>query len=223
MKKVLFLALCMVMCTTNVVAEDGSRLWLRAMHNKTKNIKASFDPKYRNTIVEKAADEINRYWHGDDISLVVDNGMTELKDGFRIEEGCIKAACPAGIYYGAQELIRRQEAMLPMAVGDNIPAFSLRILNHWDNLDGTIERGYAGHSIWLWDEIQGLSAKKMKCSASLRAKIEAYARANASVGINGSVLNNVNASPKMLVFILLEPSTRFTKMIGTSLILNPRR
>ena len=97
MKKVLFLALCMVMCTTNVVAEDGSRLWLRAMHNKTKNIKASFDPKYRNTIVEKAADEINRYWHGDDISLVVDNGMTELKDGFRIEEGCIKAACPAGI------------------------------------------------------------------------------------------------------------------------------
>ena len=198
MKKVLFLALCMVMCTTNVVAEDGSRLWLRAMHNKTKNIKASFDPKYRNTIVEKAADEINRYWHGDDISLVVDNGMTELKDGFRIEEGCIKAACPAGIYYGAQELIRRQEAMLPMAVGDNIPAFSLRILNHWDNLDGTIERGYAGHSIWLWDEIQGLSAKKMKCSASLRAKIEAYARANASVGINGSVLNNVNASPKML-------------------------
>ena len=203
MKKVLFLALCMVMCTTNVVAEDGSRLWLRAMHNKTKNIKASFDPKYRNTIVEKAADEINRYWHGDDISLVVDNGMTELKDGFRIEEGCIKAACPAGIYYGAQELIRRQEAMLPMAVGDNIPAFSLRILNHWDNLDGTIERGYAGHSIWLWDEIQGLSAKKMKCSASLRAKIEAYARANASVGINGSVLNNVNASPKMLSTIYI--------------------
>ena len=198
MKKTCIMALCMTLLVGTATAEDGSALWLRAQHNKTKAIKASYDVKYRNSIVEKAADEINRYWHGNNLSLIVDKSLSELKDGFRIEEGAIKAACPEGIYYGAHELLRRQETAQPMTSGDCIPAFPLRILNHWDNLDGTIERGYAGHSIWIWDEIEGTSAKTMKCSPSLRCKIEAYARANASIGINGSVLNNVNASPKML-------------------------
>lgn len=192
------MALCLALFVGTASADDGSALWLRAQHNKTKDIKASFDSKYRNTIVEKAADEINRYWHGNHVGLVVDKSLSNLKDGFRIADGEISAACPEGIYYGVHELLRRQEAGLPMVSGDCIPAFGLRILNHWDNLDGTIERGYAGHSIWLWDEIEGKSAKTMKCSTALREKIEAYARANASLGINGSVLNNVNASPKML-------------------------
>lgn len=190
--------MCLALFVGTASADDGSALWLRAQHNKTKDIKASFDSKYRNTIVEKAADEINRYWHGNHVGLVVDKSLSNLKDGFRIADGEISAACPEGIYYGVHELLRRQEAGLPMVSGDCIPAFGLRILNHWDNLDGTIERGYAGHSIWLWDEIEGKSAKTMKCSTALREKIEAYARANASLGINGSVLNNVNASPKML-------------------------
>ena len=60
-----------------------------------------------------------------------------------------------------------------------------RILNHWDNPDGTVERGYAGRSLWNWEELPG----------TLSPRYEAYARANASVGINGTVLNNVNASP----------------------------
>lgn len=192
------MAMCLALFVGTASADDGSALWLRAQHNKTKDIKASFDSKYRNTIVEKAADEINRYWHGNHVGLVVDKSLSNLKDGFRIADGEISAACPEGIYYGVHELLRRQEAGLPMVSGDCIPAFGLRILNHWDNLDGTIERGYAGHSIWLWDEIEGKSAKTMKCSTALREKIEAYARANASLGINGSVLNNVNASPKML-------------------------
>lgn len=192
------MALCLALFVGTASADDGSALWLRAQHNKTKDIKASFDSKYRNTIVEKAADEINRYWHGNHVGLVVDKSLSNLKDGYRIADGEISAACPEGIYYGVHELLRRQEAGLPMVSGDCIPAFGLRILNHWDNLDGTIERGYAGHSIWLWDEIEGKSAKTMKCSTALREKIEAYARANASLGINGSVLNNVNASPKML-------------------------
>lgn len=190
--------MCLALFVGTASADDGSALWLRAQHNKTKDIKASFDSKYRNTIVEKAADEINRYWHGNHVGLVVDKSLSNLKDGFRIADGEISAACPEGIFYGVHELLRRQEAGLPMVSGDCIPAFGLRILNHWDNLDGTIERGYAGHSIWLWDEIEGKSAKTMKCSTALREKIEAYARANASLGINGSVLNNVNASPKML-------------------------
>lgn len=68
------------------------------------------------------------------------------------------------------------------------PFYSLRILNHWDNLDGTIERGYAGQSLWQWDELP----------STLSPRYEMYARANASIGINGTVLNNVNASPQML-------------------------
>ena len=104
------------------LAEDGSALWLRAKHNKTKAIKATFDAQYRNTIVEKASDEINRYWHGGEIRLVVDKSLTLLKDGFRIENGTIVASCPEGIFYGAHELIRQQETGLPLTQGDFIPA-----------------------------------------------------------------------------------------------------
>lgn len=69
-----------------------------------------------------------------------------------------------------------------------IPAYQKRILNHWDNLDGTVERGYAGSSIWKWDELP----------QKISYKYREYARANASIGINGTVLNNVNAKPEML-------------------------
>lgn len=68
------------------------------------------------------------------------------------------------------------------------PCYSLRILNHWDNLDGTIERGYAGKSLWKWNEIP----------ETLSPRYREYARANASVGINTTVLNNVNASSQIL-------------------------
>lgn len=68
------------------------------------------------------------------------------------------------------------------------PFYSLRILNHWDNPDGTIERGYAGRSIWRWDELPD----------SVSPRYEEYARICAETGINGTVLNNVNASSKML-------------------------
>lgn len=68
------------------------------------------------------------------------------------------------------------------------PSYQRRILNHWDNLDGTVERGYAGHSIWKWEDLpQKISPKYIE-----------YAKANASIGINGTVLNNVNAKPDIL-------------------------
>ena len=70
----------------------------------------------------------------------------------------------------------------------------MRILNHWDNLNGTVERGYAGRSIWKWDELP----------AKLSPRYEAYARANASVGINATVLNNVNATPDILTAIYIQ-------------------
>ena len=90
-----------------------------------------------------------------------------------------------GLLYGALSLYR------PESCYDHseTPRHSIRILNHWDNLDGTVERGYAGRSIWNWH--QPLSPER-------RALYERYALANAMAGINGTVLNNVNASPQML-------------------------
>ena len=113
--------------------------------------------------------------------------------------------------YGAYELIRLQntgEYATHSKSSPNYaksidetenPAIKLRILNHWDNLDGSIERGYAGKSIWKWEEIKvGKNGKGGSISKSLHDRLITYARANASLGINGSVLNNVNASPKMM-------------------------
>lgn len=69
-----------------------------------------------------------------------------------------------------------------------IPSYQRRILNHWDNLDGTVERGYAGHSLWQWEELP----------EKISPRYVEYAKANASIGINGTVLNNVNAKPDIL-------------------------
>jgi alpha-glucuronidase len=76
------------------------------------------------------------------------------------------------------------EADIPL---EGTPAYTYRILDHWDNLDDTVERGYAGPSIWGWTE-ETLPA----------ARIERYARLNRKLGINGIVLNNVNANPAIL-------------------------
>lgn len=118
----------------------------------------------------------------------------ELKDGFRIEKGpIITASTEIGLMYGLYELQRCEAMGKEPEYGDHIPAFEIRLLNHWDNLDGSIERGYAGKSIWKWEEIDSAG-----CSPALRQHIEYYAKANASIGINGTVLNNVNASPNIL-------------------------
>jgi len=77
---------------------------------------------------------------------------------------------------------------------DQAPRLKLRLLNHWDNLDGTIERGYAGKSLWHWDELPG----------HVDPRLRDYARANASIGINGAALNNVNANSLILTREYLE-------------------
>ena len=88
------------------------------------------------------------------------------------------------------DLLRRQETGNVPTDGHitEIPAFDVRILNHWDNPNLTVERGFAGKSLWKWEELP----------ATIRPEYEEYARANASVGINATVLNNVNADPCML-------------------------
>ncbi|MCX4368468.1 MAG: alpha-glucuronidase [Duncaniella sp.] len=101
----------------------------------------------------------------------------------------ITAPTDLGALYGAYHLARLSAsgAQIPSHISES-PAFALRILNHWDNLDGTIERGYAGRSLWQWDELPDV----------VSPRYADYARRNASIGINATVLNNVNASPLIL-------------------------
>ena len=135
------------------------------------------------------AEDGSRLWlRGDmpkDITLKIDPTMPD-DDGYRISGRTVTARTQLGLLYGRYALLRGEQ-------GESHPYFKLRILNHWDNLDGSIERGYAGKSIF-WD----LTSDKKEPAAINRERIERYAEANASVGINGTVLNNVNASPKML-------------------------
>lgn len=95
-----------------------------------------------------------------------------------------------GALYGAFHFLRLLQTQQPI---NNLniaqkPRLQLRMLNHWDNLDGSVERGYAGRSLWDW---QSLPEK-------VDPRLRDYARANASVGINGAALNNVNANSRSL-------------------------
>jgi alpha-glucuronidase len=103
---------------------------------------------------------------------------------------------PAGALYGAFHLLRLMQTGQPIDSLDvaERPRMARRLLNHWDNLDGTIERGYAGGSLWNWADLPG----------RVDPRIEDYARANASIGINGTVINSVNANPASLTPRYLE-------------------
>jgi len=172
MKKIL-LSLFFVCSVLTATAEDGHQLWLRQQPvNKAKVTTTS-----QSATADIARQELSTYYNGEEISLCIDASMTD-DDGFRIEGNKISARRDIGLLYGAYALMRGEK-------GEQHPAFNLRLLNHWDNLDGSIERGYAGESIFEWFHLD-------------EQLIKDYARANASIGINGSVLNNVNASPKIL-------------------------
>ena len=116
----------------------------------------------------------------------------------------VKAATSAALRHG-EMTARRMVTLGQMHAMDSLfrPAFGLRLLNHWDNLDGTIERGYAGKSIF-WNCALHPETFFTAHPSPQALRVDAYARANASVGINGAVLNNVNASPKMLTHTYLD-------------------
>ena len=102
----------------------------------------------------------------------------------------IAANSDVGVLYGAFCLLEQLEMQNDVAKLDisSAPKVKLRVLNHWDNLDRTVERGYAGQSIWDWWRLPDIG----------NARYVDYARANASIGINGIVLNNVNSKPDVL-------------------------
>lgn len=102
----------------------------------------------------------------------------------------IAADTEIGALYGAFHFLRLMQTGQPIEKLDitERPALELRLMNHWDNPNGTIERGYAGRSMWQWNDLPG----------KLSPRYADYARACASLGINGAVINNVNADAHIL-------------------------
>lgn len=220
-KRTLVLGFILSAIAFSASAEDGSRLWLR--FNKT-----TTDANLFSSIVTSMKSlpykEFQSAWtelKGQELAskTIVENGslligtakdkqirnlglQKELaalgNEGYMIKSVSVngkKATVVAsltdkGLLYGVFHLLRLvqlNEFSDQLNVKEK-PSYALRILNHWDNLDGTVERGYSGHSIWNWEELPTV----------LSPRYQEYARANASIGINATVLNNVNASPKIL-------------------------
>ena len=219
MKKYLIL-LFTVLTSLHVSAQsDGSQLWLGKQYANSCQVISQLPD---DATAKIAKQELENNWRGKNVELKIDKSLN-LGEGYNIYarpaqqgdniqyEATITASNPIGLLYGAYELIRLQNTDAYNTGSGNQQNFSkaidetekpqvgLRILNHWDNLDGSIERGYAGKSIFKWEEIKlGKNGKDGSISKSLHDRLITYARANASLGINGSVLNNVNASPKMM-------------------------
>lgn len=179
-------------------AEDGHLLWLRNKSKLTVNIRSS-----RNSaVLDMAMKEIKNGWLGKEnaeLTFHVSRKAAIKGDGFRLEHSQITAGTDLGILYGAYELLRRQYLGQPYDRFTSNPSYARRILNHWDNLDGTVERGYAGESIF-WRK----GDNALDVTQEDKDLWTTYARANASIGINGTVLNNVNASAKILTLPYLQ-------------------
>lgn len=179
------------------LANDGHLLWLGQGRGNHAVCNLA-DNKRPSATEDIAAQEIRDNWMGGAVSLMVDEELG-LGDGFRITTGheggtvMVEASNDVGLLYGVYELLRMQNTGQPIHDTTQRPAFALRMLNHWDNPDGSVERGYAGKSIWKWEQVA-----KGRMSPELQERMTIYARANASLGINGVVINNVNASPKMV-------------------------
>ncbi len=170
-------------------ADNGSRLWLRGERNGRPARVAVEAADTGNATLRVARAELRDGWRGRErVALRVRAGAPD-GDGYYIKRSRgrveIGSASPLGALYGSYALLRLQATggADTLRAAASRPARALRILNHWDNPDGRVERGYAGRSIF-W--------------GGGGADLEQYARACASVGINAAVLNNVNAKPEML-------------------------
>ena len=213
----LFLTICFLSLFTAVRAEDGYRLWLR--YDKISN--AALLNQYRSRIsavyfkstsptlliaknelltglqglLGKAVAVSNAASNG--VNVVVTPASNALgKEGFSISSTggakniTISAKTDIGALYGVfhfLRLLQTGESIQSLNI-TSVPKIQNRILNHWDNLNRHVERGYAGISIWNWHQLpQYIDQRYID-----------YARANASIGINGTVLTNVNANALVL-------------------------
>ncbi len=191
MKQRFYLLICIALFFINqMAAENGSRLWLRQSGRAGASVEVL--SRHASATLNIAAEELRQSWRGNPVILTIEKDKALAADGFKIvcSEGKIRVISPTGtgLLYAAYHLLRLQESGQAIASTTENPAYTLRILNHWDNTDRTVERGYAGESLWDWE----------KLPHTLSESYKDYARANASIGINGTVLNNVNASPEIL-------------------------
>lgn len=198
MKKSLLLIILSLCCNLSF-CKDISSLWLPAKYGSNCKIEADSS----SATIDIAKKELTTLLDINcSVSLDIDNTLVH-DDGYHLSVSCylsnksyiykvrISSATDVGLLYGTYELIRLQNTGKLSPSSEKIkiektekPFFKIRILNHWDNLDGSIERGYAGKSIfWNKGHIKRLTD---------------YARANASIGINATVLNNVNTNPIIL-------------------------
>lgn len=207
MNRLVIIILILIVGVTNLKAEDGYQLWLR---NRTHtNVKVSTN--LSSNTINLAINELKNGWSGDEntiVKLSLSKNAKLKDDGFSINENTITAKTEIGLLYGVYEMLRLQYLAKPLRNVVSNPSYRLRILNHWDNLDGSIERGYAGNSIF-WMGKDGL-----EFTPDAIARWTDYARANASIGINGTVLNNVNASAKVLSRAHLEKVRKIAETIA---------
>ncbi len=188
---------CILLFASGVKADDGYRLWLRYERSvKIKSIAVHGESRTFDAIRQELGRLVTTS-HGNNPSIVVrlDRALTNLgPEGFRIRTVnnaiVIASSTDVGALYGTFHFLRLLQTEQPIdrLNVDEKPRLKLRLLNHWDNLDATIERGYAGTSLWKWNELP----------QRIDPRLVDYARANASIGINGSVLNNVNADSRVL-------------------------
>ncbi|SDE17390.1 alpha-glucuronidase family glycosyl hydrolase [Glycomyces harbinensis] len=128
------------------------------------------------------------------------------RSGRGVKRVVVAANAPAGVLYGVFHLIRLlQNGTEPEDLdATEVPSTELRMLNHWDNLDGSIERGYAGRSIFAWDALPEVTER-----------MRDYARTTASIGVNASVLNNVNADAAFIDTAMLPKLAGLCDMLAS--------
>ncbi|WP_443970003.1 alpha-glucuronidase family glycosyl hydrolase [Sphingobium sp. CR28] len=188
-------------------ADDGYRLWLR---QTAPTSQASVEIKGGTPTLALAGAELRDILSAEDGTVLVglssDPAIAALglptqglgDEGYLVRAMTnngrktivVTANAPAGVLYGAFALARHKATGGDIASVNlrSVPGVKLRVLNHWDNLDGHVERGYAGQSLWDWWTLPDFKDPRYTD----------YARANASLGINGTVLNNVNAKADSL-------------------------
>lgn len=226
-KSYYWLMLLLFLLSPALRAEDGSKLWLRFKANQTisptitslvGDSTSTAVREFRDAYGDLTGTELNYSSSAENYSIIIAtsrnslvsalNLKTQLKtlgaDGYLIKQvnykgkevTVVASEDEKGLLYGVYHLLRLyQTNRLPADLNiSEKPAYQHRLLNHWDNLDGTVERGYAGYSLWKWDELPG----------TISPRYREYARANASIGINGTVLNNVNANPQILTAEYIE-------------------
>lgn len=190
--KVSAFVVLLIFAGLNLNAENGHSLWLRNKSTSNVNVVCANSSPTLSISIQ----ELKNGWQGKPnatIILTIKNDKAIKKDGFKLSPTGIQANTEIGILYGVYQLLRQQQTGQPVVEMIFNPSYEVRTLDHWDNPDGSIERGYAGLSIFWRKGDNSLAVTEKD-----KVLWQEYARANASVGINGAVVNNVNASPLML-------------------------